>query len=1005
MQNKAAIQAFAILLTLACLYHLSFTFATNRVERSALELNGGDRVRQQAYLDSIAAKETAWSIGIASYTYAEAKAREISLGLDLKGGINVTLEVSIPDLLKNMARNTSDVAFTKAMEAALERQRSSQRNFVDLFIEAFESINPGARLSATNLFGHADQTLINGKMENPEVAAILRNEADMALERTFEVLTSRIDNFGLTQPNIQRLSTANRIRVELPGVQNETRVRQLLEAPAKLEFWETYENKDILPRMDRVNEVLRESLRREKRGQSISESSDDEQGEEVADATGDDSSEPSVDESDTLASAETPAFEETTGVDPDKDPLYAIFQPFFIMNEGQAFYGDGPLIGFVSPANLDLFLEYMERPDVKRVLPPQLRLAIGHRLTPDGVFEVYALQDNSRDGSPALGGDVVVNARFQNDPKGGGFEVSMEMNKEGASAWAKLTEANIGRSVAIVLDDRVYSAPVVQGKISGGTSSITGRFTFAEAKSLASILKSGKLPTRAQIVEMAVVGPTLGEKSIRAGIFSLSIAFVIILIYMAFYYGKAGITANLALIANLFFLIGSLAALGTTLTLAGITGMVLTIGMSVDANVLIYERIREELRAGKGLKLALADGYDKAYRAIIDSNITTLLIALILILFGAGPVKGFAVTLFVGILTSLFSAIFITRLVFEAQLAKRKEITFSSKVTEKWFTNVQVNWLGKRKLYYIVSGLVIAAGIISFSTKGFNLGVDLSGGRSYVINFDQQVSAQDVAGKLSTAFGGEKAVVKYYGSNSSVSIVTKYRLTDDTAEGDRSVETEIYDALAPLMATPIGADEFLDKTTSYGFSSSERVGPTMARDVAIKSLWAIALSLTIMFLYILLRFRAWQYGLGALAALLHDVIIVLAVFSIFDGILPFSLEIDQAIIAAVLTVIGYSINDTVIIFDRIREYVRDSRRGTMVDLVNDALNSTIGRTFNTSITVIFVLLIAFLFGGEGIRGLSFAILIGVIVGTYSSLCIAAPVVIDLQKKLTGKRKS
>ncbi len=996
MQNKGAIQFFAILLTLACIYHLSFTFVTNRTESEALEMAGGDVARQQAYLDSIGGSEVVWNIGLASYTYAEAKKHEIGLGLDLRGGINVTLSVSKGDLLRGLVKNPDEPSFTKALALALQQEKGSQENFMTLFVRNFEQVNPGASLSAPNLFGHSGQKIINGRMTNSEVEALLIQEASMAVDRTFEVLTSRIDNFGLTQPIIQRLQGSDRIRVELPGVQNEKRVRELLEAPAKLEFWETLEAGEVLgsSNLQRLSDAVKRYVAMDKTASVMPDTT-------VA--------------SDSIAVADTNSLATTAPADTNEvaektdslgaatdDPLFAIFAPNIINSEGFNGVPPGPVLGSVAGIHKERFLEFMALPEVKRILPPQIKISFGFKQDETGRWPVYALR-NTADGQAALSGDVVVDANFQPDSRTGGYEVVMNMNAEGASAWASLTGKNKGKSVAIVLDGVVYSAPTVQDKISGGTSSITGNFSFDEAKTLASVLKSGKLPTKALIEEMAVVGPSLGKQSISSGITSLALAFALVLLYMIFYYGKAGMVANVALLANVFFLIGALAAFNTTLTLAGITGIVLTIGMSVDANVLIYERIREELRQGKSLKLALNEGYDKAYRAIIDSNITTMLIALILIFFGAGPVKGFAITLFMGILTSLFTAIFITRLIFEAQLSKKKDISFSSKVTETLFSNINIDWIGKRKIFYVISGSLMALSIGGMVFKGFNLGVDLSGGRSYVVKFDNSnISTEAVVEALTPAFGGESPAVKLYGGSDAVSIVTKFRLEEDGAESDRAVEEVIYNALSGFYTNPITLESFMDKN-EFGIISSERVGPTMARDVAYKSFWAVIISLVVMFGYILFRFKGWQYGTSAVVALLHDVIILLGIFSLLSGILPFSLQVDQAIIAAVLTVIGYSINDTVIIFDRIREYLSEGRRGTMKSYINDALNSTLGRTINTSVTVLVVLLAAFLFGGEGIRGLSFAILIGVVVGTYSSLCLAAPMVADLKAKFSKEK--
>jgi len=1009
MQNKAVIRIFAILLGLACLFHLTFTVLTNSTEAEALNMAGGDVVKQRAYLDSIANDENhsvLWDF-LPTLTYGEAKKREMNLGLDLRGGINVTLEASLPDLLRKLAINPQDPAFEKAIAQAIEQQKSSQENFVDLFGKAYQTINPGVQFAAPGLFGHANQKAINGKMTNDEVLAILRNEADLALSRTFDVLDARINNFGMTQANIQKVGGTGRIRVEMPGVQNESQVRNLMEAPAKLEFWLTYDGAEVLssPGFQQIIEVLNKETKLAK-GIATSDTNTTDSTLAQADSTSadDDSSATAFGANDTSKNKES----DKMGDDQDPGPLFSAFFPNIMSNEkGESSYGLGPIMGYTRNQARDTIAinALLARPDLKKLLPVDLVLRWGNKpfegVSEDdprkGQFELFALRSDARDLSPALEGDVVVDARFNADDKSGGYEVLMEMNGEGASRWAKITEKNKGKSIAIVLDNRVYSAPTVQDKISGGSSSITGNFTFDEAKSLASILKSGKLPTRTQVVELAMVGPSLGSKARTAGIASLIVAFLLVLAYMYFYYGKAGLIADLALFANLFFLIGTLAGLGTTLTLAGITGIVLTIGMAVDANVLIFERIREEIRNGKGVKLALSDGYSSAYRAIIDSNITTALIAIVLIAFGAGPVRGFAITLFLGILTSLFSAIFLTRLVFEWQLSKGKSFEFSSKITNKWFTTINFDFIGRRRIFYAISGILMAAGFVSFATKGFNLGVDLNGGRAYVIALDNtNFNTSQISDAVSAKFGGASAQVKYYGDNSTIYLVTKYRIDEQGKEADEAVKAELYDALKGFYTTPPSLKDFAALNNNIGIEQVEIVGPTIARDVAFKSIWAVILSLVIIFIYILIRFKGWQYGTGALVALTHDVILVLAAFSLLDGILPFSLEIDQGIIAAVLTVIGYSINDTVIIFDRIREFLKDIKNPNLASIINDALNSTLGRTINTSTTTALVLVAAFLFGGEGIKGLSFAILIGVVVGTYSSVFIAASMVIDLK---------
>jgi len=1006
MQNKGAIQVFAILLALACIFHLSFTIVTNRVESKARDYAGGDPVIERNYLDSMNSV-VVYNLGIVKYTYADAKQREMNLGLDLKGGMNVTLEVSVPDLLRAMSNNSQDSAFNKAMKIAVEQQKTSQRNFVDLFVDAYKSVNPQGRLASPLIFGHNEQEVINVKMTNDEVRDILKRESDMAINRTYEVLNARIDNFGVTQPNIQKLEGSNRILVELPGVQDPNRIQKLLEASAKLEFFLTYEGSEILPALGKVNELLAKINKGIRPDTTATDTV-------TTDSTGV-ALTPDTNKVDStgLATLTTDTGKNTPdtsnglgGQMSDEEfarenPLFSILQPNISMNEEtqQQVYNQGPAVGFAAIKDTSRINAYLRMPEVKALLPKNLKLAWEQKSSTDNspYVPLIALKIERRDGKAALSGDVITDASSEADDQKGGFRVTMKMNAEGSAEWAKLTKANIGKSIAIVLDDKVYSYPTVQDAITGGISTITGNFGYDDAKTLASVLKAGKLPTPAKIVEQAVVGPTLGKESIRAGFLSLVIAFALILVYIAFYYGKAGLIADVALLANLFFQLGAMAALNTTLTLAGITGLVLTIGMSVDANVLIFERIKEELREGKGLRMAVADGYKQASSAIIDSNVTSLLTALILMIFGGGPVKSFAITLFIGNLTSIFSCIFLARLFFEFQLQRKKDVSFYTRFTKNAFQKANINFVGRRRMYYIVSGIIVVAGLVSFFTKGFNLGVDLKGGRSYTVIFDNSdYTTQDVVTALSEKWGSEP-IVKYYGTTDRVKIMTKYRYEDSGDEVDNTIAAEMHDALGKFYKEAPSLESFSHATDGYGIVGASKTGPTVARDVRIKSLWAIALSLMLIFLYVLIRFKGWQFGVGAILALAHDVIIVLAVFSIFDGILPFSLELDQAVIGSILTVIGYSINDKVIIFDRIREYLGMGRKGTTKGLINDAINSTLSRTINTSLSVLLVVLTAFFFGGTAIKGLTFALLIGVIVGTYSSICIATPMVVDLKK--------
>ncbi len=995
MQSKAAIRFFAIVFALVCLYQLSFTWITARVEKQAKEFAQGDEELERRFLDSISS-EGVYNILLKNYTYRECKDREINLGLDLQGGMNVTLEVSVVDLVRAMANNSADPTFNAAIDKALEMQKNSQEDFVTLFGRAFASIDPNAKLASPAIFGTRElSNKINAfESTNQEVLAIIREEAENAIDRSFNILRTRIDKFGVSQPNIQRLGNSGRILVELPGVKDKERVRKLLQGSAKLEFWETYENTEIYPMLEKANEVLKEI----EKGESAETSSDSTAvaTTETTPAETDTTQEKSL--TDLLAGADSTKADSAAVNNQDfekfakENPLFAVMLRF---EEGGNYYpGRGPVVGYVAIKDTAKVNKLLAEKRVKALFPPRIKfLWTVKPYDNEGKFvQLVAIKVTNRDGSAPLEGDVIVDARQDFGQFGKTPEINMTMNGEGAKKWKLLTKENIGKSVAIVLDDYVYSFPTVQGEIGGGNSSITGNFTINEAKDLANILKAGKLPAPARIVEEAIVGPSLGKEAIRAGLISFILSLVLVLLYMAFWYSHAGWVANLALFANVFFIMGVLASLGAVLTLPGIAGIVLIIGMSVDANVLIYERVREELSNGKGLRLAIEDGYKNAYSSIIDANVTSLLTGIILYVFGTGPIRGFATTLVIGILTSLFAAIFITRLVFMTLLDKNKNISFASKITENAFKGLSIDFVGKRKLYYIVSGVVILGGVVSFFTKGFNLGVDFKGGRSYVVRFDQNVSTVDVRSTLTNAFG-EAPEVKTFGGDNQVKVTTKYLIDDNSEDADNKVEEALNTALGQTGG-------------KYEVMSSQKVGPTIADDIKTSAVWAILFSLFVIFLYIVIRFKRWQFGLGALIALFHDVLIILSIFSIFYNILPFSMEIDQAFIAAILTVIGYSINDTVVVFDRIREYLgMVTNRKEVKDVINDALNSTISRTFNTSITIFVVLLAIFLFGGEVIRGFSFALLVGIVVGTYSSLCIATPMVVDFMKKEKEEKKA
>ncbi|KOH43862.1 protein translocase subunit SecDF [Sunxiuqinia dokdonensis] len=998
MQNKGLIRTFAILLALVCVYQLTFTFKARQVERDAREYAQGDATKERNYLDSIAGEEVYNLLGIRSYTYKEVKAQELNLGLDLKGGMNVTLEVSVVDLIKSLSNYSADETFNAAIKRAQEMQRDSQDDFVTLFGRAFEEVDPNAQLAA--IFNTLElKNKVNYNSSNADVLRVIRQETDAAIENSFNIIRTRIDRFGVAQPNVQPLQTHGRILVELPGVDNPERVRQLLQGTANLEFWETWDNSEVYPYLMQVNQQLKEILDLEATASKV----DSTEADEATVADEDTSSEEGslLDELQT----ETDSVGELDNMaDIRKNfPLFAVLQPSTTA-DGQ--YFPGPVVGTAHSKDTSTVNTYLNMPQIKSIIPRSMDFKWTSKAVDEGgnFFRLIAIKVTSRDGRAPLEGDVIVDARQDYEQFGSRPEVSMTMNAEGAKTWARLTKENIGKSIAIVLDDYVRSFPNVNGEITGGRSSITGLETVEEAKDLANILKSGKMPAPARILQEEIVGPSLGQEAINSGMWSFFIAFVLVLAYMLFFYSKqAGLTANMALLANLFFVIGVLASLGAVLTLPGIAGIVLTIGMSVDANVLIFERIQEERKAGKGLKLAIADGYKNAYSAIIDGQVTTLLTGIVLYMFGSGPIKGFATTLIVGIFTSLFSAIFLTRLIFERQLGKDAKITFTSKITDNWLRHSDIKFLEKRKVAYIISGALIVISIFSFVTRGFNYGIDFKGGRTYVVRFDEEVKVAEVGQALAAVYG-QAPEVKTFGGGNQVKITTEYKIDELTDDVDNEVEQ--------LMLQGLQQGGFIDEIDMDSFisehrMSSAKVGPTISDDIKKDALIAISFALVIIFLYILIRFRNWQYGLGAVAALAHDSIIVLGIFSLFYGFLPFSLEIDQAFIAAILTVLGYSINDTVVVFDRIREYIGLHPKRNREENVDDAMNSTLRRTFSTSLSTFVVLLAIFLFGGTSIQGFTFALLVGVVVGTYSSLFIATPISYDTQRralKLAAKRK-
>lgn len=995
MQNKGAIRVFAILLALVCLYQLSFTVVTRMVENKFEEMSETDRKEADKYLE-----DYRYNLGVAEFTYLECKAKELNLGLDLKGGMNVTLEISIQEMVKSLSNHSPDSTFNQAIKNAIALQSETQEDFVTLFGIEFEKLDPNARLASPKIFGYTLKEKIEGDATNAEVLEVIRAEKEAAIEQAFEVLRTRIDKFGVTQPNIQRLEGSDRILVELPGVKEPERVRKLLQGTAQLEFWETYENQDVYGYLAEANKVIADF----EASRSVSDVDT-----ALAAAVGGSDDEPLIIEDDPLVAidASDPDTNDVSildeiGGDTDIDtanqaltdeefaatsPLWSVLSP---SASTDGLY-KGPVVGYAAVKDTAKVNKYLAMDRVKVIFPRDLKFYWTVKPVdaedPARVHQLVAIKVTSRDGVPPLDGSAIKDASGDYGQFSSNAEVTMRMNAEGAAAWEKLTGSNIGFSIAIVLDDYVYSFPTVQSKIAGGTSSITGNFTIDEANDLATVLKAGKLPAPATIVEEAVVGPTLGTESLIKGIASFLGAVVLVLIFMILYYGTAGWAANLALIANVFFVLGVLASLGAVLTLPGIAGIVLTIGISIDSNVLIFERIREELDRGTGMRLAVSQGYNAAYSAIIDANVTSLLTGIILYVFGTGPIQGFATTLIIGIFCSLFASIFLTRLIFEGRLARKKAISVATKISQGAFKKVNFNFVEKRKMAYIFSGIIIIAGITSMGVRGFNYGVDFLGGRSYMVEFVNDVNTEEVAAALGDAFG-TAPTVKTFGADNRVKIITAHRINDVGETVDDEVQATLKDGLAQIGDNP------------STILSSQKVGPTIADDIKRSAVLSILFSLIAIFLYILVRFKKWQYSLGAVVALFHDVLFVLSLFSLGYGFFPFSMEIDQAFIAAILTVVGYSINDTVVVFDRIREYLNEhqAKKHSIRVVANNALNSALSRTVITSLTTFIVLLVLFLAGGETIAGFSFALLAGIVVGTYSSAFIATPVMLEFVKE-------
>ena len=998
MQNKGFVRVFAVLLTLVCLFYLSFSFVTRHYNSKAAEYAGGDPVKESSYLDSLSTQKV-WL----GYTLKQCREMEISLGLDLKGGMNVVLELNVADVIRSLSNNNQDENFNKALDLAYAHQATSQKDFIDLFAEEYKKLDNGARLSAIfSTFELKDK--ITPQSTDAQVISVLRDELKSAIDNSFNVLRTRIDRFGVVSPNIQRLETAGRILVELPGVKEPERVRKLLQGSANLEFWETYNLPEIYQQLVAADNVLATVLKSEDAAADTTEGTEAVAAETTETTTADPAE--TTNEADSLLAKigeDKPETQAALSRDEfaKQHPLFALLQ----VNQYNGQLASGPVVGIADKKDIAKINEYLNMKQVKDILPRNLSLKWGVKALDEKeqYFYLYAIKMTNRDGTPALGGDVVTDANADFVQQAGRSEqqVSMTMNAEGAKAWARLTKENIGKAVAIVLDDMVYSAPNVQVEITGGRSQITGHFTPEEAKDLANVLKSGKMAASVQIVQEDVVGPSLGQEAINSGVISFALALILLMVYMCAFYGIIpGLIADGALVLNIFFTMGILASFQAVLTLPGIAGMVLTLGMAVDANVLIYERTKEELRAGKSLGKAIADGYGNAFSAIFDSNLTSIITGVVLFYFGTGPIRGFATTMIIGLVASFLTAVFLTRIVYEALLAKDrlKNVTFTTSITKDLLTNPKINFLAARKVGYLIPAGIIILGAISMSTIGLNNGIDFTGGRNYVVRFDQDVKTDEVRDMLDAQLDGSVSVIQI-GTPDQVRVSTNYKIDDSDPSVDQEIETKLFEGVKSLL--PAGTT--LDQFTSQYIQSSQKVGPSMADDIKNAAILAVIFAMICMAAYILLRFRDISFSVGAFASVAVTTLCIISFYTLLWKVLPFSMEVDQTFIAAILTIIGYSINDTVVVFDRIRETIGLYPKRDRYQVINDALNSTLCRTFNTSLTTLVVVLCIFILGGATIRSFTFAILLGIIIGTYSTLFVATPIAYELQKKKINKK--
>ena len=1012
MQSKGAIRFVAICLILACLWQLSFTLVTSictkkanaaadkavaEMQKSAAfaeipdvdkayYLDSIRKIEARRYTDSISTEKIYFG-----YTFKSVQNQEINLGLDLKGGMNVMLQVQLEDLVKALAGNNSSPEFQKAVALAKERSVNSKLDFISLFAEAWKEVGGGQRLA--QIFGTYEmRDRIKPESTDEQVISVIREESESAVANSFNVLRNRIDRFGVTQPSIQKLGNTGRILVELPGVKEPERVRKLLQGTASLEFWTTFASQEIAPYLEEANAMLAQTLDTEEEAAPVeSAESDDLVAQEIKAQGGE------------ADNADAEAYKKA-------NPLFAVLSP--------SQFRDNACIGLAAAADTALINQYLHMPEVAALFPAEFRPMWSVKPTSyiknSNIYELVAIKASSRDGKAPLDGGVVTNARVEYDNRRGGEPgVSMTMNAEGANIWARLTKENIGRQVAIVLDGTVYSYPTVQTEITGGSSSITGNFTIEEATDLANVLNSGKLPAPATIVQEQVVGPSLGAASIHAGLVSFIIAFCLVLLYMVLFYKGAGLVADVALLTNVVLLFGTLSAFGAVLTLPGIAGLVLTMGMAVDANVIIYERIKEELKAGKGLGKAIHDGYANAYSAIIDGQVTTLLTGLVLFFFGSGPIKGFATTLIIGIITSVLTSIFITRLIFDDRVNAGKGVTFETKFTRNFLKNTKINFLSGKKWSYAISGALIVIAIASMCFKGFTFGVDFTGGRTYVVRFDKPVTAEDVRQATNKVFeaaaakddnvSGASVEVKQFGGDSQMKITTSYKFEDESSAVDTEIEGMLYESLKGFYADDLTLSEFTSTLDNpNGIISSDKVGASIANDIKRNALISIVLALLVIFGYIAVRFKGWTWGLGGVVSLAHTSVIVIGFFSLFSGILPFNLDVDQTFIAAILTIIGYAINDNVVIFDRIRENLGLHPNEDFRETVNKSLNATLTRTVNTSVSTLLPMLAIAIFGGESIRGLSVALCLGICIGTYASIMIGTPIMYDATMRARKK---